>query len=580
MPEAEPPTQLITQTEDEGLAGRALLSRLRHELRTPLNAVIGYSELLLEEADASEFYDSLRKMLAAGRELLSYVTDLLDPALLAARRSELGAEPTGADVRHQLRTSLTTVSGYCELSLEEAAEAGRAEVIGDLERIRRSAEKFLTLIDSLVDLAQIEKTGMTGKEAGPHAAQAAPVPEMIRGMVNDPSPPGADGMESLRSATGSLLVVDDNEINRDLLVRRLAREGHQVSVATNGRQALEMIEGGNFDLVLLDILMPEMNGYQALERLKAQGRLRDLPVIMLSAFGDLESVAQCIGLGAEDYLSKPYDPVLLRARIGASLEKKRLRDRLRERLKAIEQELDLAARIQQSILPREFPTNERIEVFAEMTPARAIGGDFYDFFQIGESRFGFAIADVSGKGAPAALFMALSRAFLKATAVATAVEDMSAGECLERVNRLIYAENQAGMFVTVFYGILNTRTGEVEFANAGHNHPYLLRAGAPPELLNHRHSLVIGAMKKVAYPTHRLQLRPGDRLFLYTDGVTEAMNEAGDLFSEERLEQALARADGGSLKDIASVVSREVLRFADGAPQSDDLTMLIVEHRG
>ncbi len=569
-------TDTATPLQDDGRAGRALLAHLRHELRTPLNAVIGYSELLLEDEDAGEFNDGLRKMLAAGRELLALVNDLLNPASPEAKMSESAAEPHAASVRHQLRTSLTTVSGYCELLLEQAAEAGRAEVIGDLERIHRSAEKFLTLIDSVIDLARIEKSEEVEQEAEAFAMQAARVPEMIREMVSDLHPFADDGVGSLHSETGSLLIVDDNEITRDLLARRLTREGHQVAVANGGRQGLEMIERENFDLVLLDVIMPEMNGYQVLDRLKAQGRLRDLPVIMLSTFGEMESVAQCIRMGAEDYLSKPYDPVLLRARIGACLEKKRLRDRLREQLRAIERELDLAARIQQSILPREFPVSERIEVFAEMTPARAIGGDFYDFFQIDDSRFGFAIADVSGKGAPAALFMALSRAFLKATAV----EGMPAGECLERVNRLVYAENQAGMFVTVFYGILNTRTGEVEFANAGHNHPYLLRHGAPPELLNHHSSLVVGVMKKAVYPTHHIQLRPGDSLFLYTDGVTEAMNEAGDLFSEERLEQALARADGGSLEETTRGVSQEVRRFADGAAQSDDLTMLLVKYCG
>lgn len=564
--------EALIQPQDDGRAGRALLAHLRHELRTPLNAVIGYSELLLEEEDAGEFNDGLRKMLAAGRELLAFVNELLDPALIEAKMSEMAADSHIAGVRHQLRTSLTTVSGYCELLLEEAAEAGRAEVIGDLERIHRSAEKFLTLIDSVIDLAQIEKIEK-GTEA--IATQAARVPGMIREMVSDLHPVAEDDAEAMRSETGSLLIVDDNEITCDLLARRLTREGHQVTVAHDGRQGLEMIESGNFDLVLLDVIMPGMNGYHVLDRLKAQGRLRDLPVIMLSTFGEMESVAQCIRMGAEDYLSKPYDPVLLRARIGASLEKKRLRDRLRERLRAIEQELDLAARIQQSILPRQFPVSEHIEVFAEMTPARAIGGDFYDFFKIDESRFGFAIADVSGKGAPAALFMALTRAFLKATAV----EGSPAGECLGRVNRLVQAENHAGMFVTVFYGIVNTQTGEVEFANAGHNHPYLLRPGEPPELLNHHSSLVIGFMKHVVYPTHHIQLRPGDRLFLYTDGVTEAMNEAGDLFSEERLEQALARADNSSLEETTRGVNQAVRRFADGASQSDDLTMLLVKYR-
>jgi phosphoserine phosphatase RsbU/P len=574
--------ETLTQLQDDKRVGRALLAHLRHELRTPLNAVIGYSELLLEESGADEFDDGLRKMLIAGRELLAFVNELLDPAARDAQLDEqpsaLSAAPFVAEARHQLRTSLTTVSGYCELLLEEAAETGRTEFIADLERIRQAAEKFLTLIDSVVELTLIEQEVSPGIIGG--AGPAVPAPGMIQEMISNLRPRAADGAAGSPAVTGSLLIVDDNEINRDLLVRRLTREGHQVTVAGDGRQALELIERESFDLVLLDVLMPELNGYQVLDRLKAQGRLRDLPVIMLSAFGELESVVQCIGLGAEDYLSKPYDPVLLRARIGASLEKKRLRDRLREQLRAIEQELDVAARIQQSILPRQFPVSERLEVWAEMTPARQIGGDFYDFFPIGgqidEARFGFAIADVSGKGAPAALFMALTRAFLKATASA----GLSAGACLERVNRLVHAENHAGMFVTVFYGILDAHTGEVEFANAGHNHPYLLRPGQPPELLDHRNSLVIGVMKQAAYPAHRLQLRPGDRLFLYTDGVTEAMNEAGELFSEERLEQALAGTSGGALAETTRNVSQAVRRFVDGAPQSDDLTMLLVKYCG
>jgi len=564
MREIERPTQL----QNDGRAGRALLTHLRHELRTPLNAVIGYSELLLEEADAGEFDDGLRKMLTAGRELLAIVNDLLDPALLEVRISVRTTETLVVNMRHQLRTSLTTVSGYCELLLEEATETGRTAFTADLERIHRAAEKFLTLIDSVFDLARIEQ------EAGQFTQ--TPVPIMIQQAISDLLPSAAGGAGGQQAETGSLLIVDDNESNRDLLLRRLAREGHQVAVATNGREALEMIEAGSFDLVLLDVIMPELNGYQVLNQLKAQGRLRDLPVIMLSSLGEMESVVQCISLGAEDYLSKPYDPVLLRARIGACLEKKRLRDRLREQLRAIEREMDLAARVQQSILPRQFPVSERMEIFAEMTPARAIGGDFYDFFQIDETRYGFAIADVVGKGAPAALFMALSRAYLKATASAR----LSAGECLKRVNELVHAENHAGMFVTAFYGILNAHTGEVEFANGGHNHPYLLRPGSPPEMLNHPNALIIGIMKDVDYPTHRLQLRPGERLFLYTDGVTEAMNQAGEMFSEDRLEQVLARACGSSLEETTRGVSQEVRWFADGAPQSDDLTMLLVKYCG
>ncbi len=546
--------------------GRRLLAHLRHELRTPLNAVIGYSEMLLEDAEAEELGSALRRMLAAGRELLTVVNELLDPAALAQKMAGQTVAQFVSGAQRQLRTSLNTVSGYCELLLEEGAETGRDEFAADLERIQQAAARFLLLIDTVVDWAQVEQEAEQFARA--LAAAKADDPDANRAPATT-----ADSLDLLRTATGSLLVVDDNEVNRDLLSRRLLREGHQVSVAVNGRQALEMIEQGAFDLVLLDVMMPELNGHEVLEHLQRTGRLRDLPVIMLSAGGELESIVQCIGLGAEDYLSKPYDPILLRARISASLEKKRLRDRVREQLRAIEQELDVAARIQQSILPRKFPVSEHLELFAEMTPARAVGGDFYDFFPIDETRFGFAVADVSGKGAPAALFMALSRAFLKATAS----EGMPAGDCLTRVNRLLQTENRTGMFVTAFYGILHLQTGTVEFANAGHNHPYLLRAGEPPTLLDHPNALVLGVRKAVEYPTHQLQLQPGDRLFLYTDGVTEAMTEDGEEFSEERLAQALAHAEHRSLQETTRLVSDAVREFAGGAPQSDDLTMLLVQ---
>lgn len=571
MNQAESPT---TPPANEQ-TGRTMLAHLRHELRTPLNAVIGYSEMLLEDAEADEFGSVLRRMLTAGRELLTVVNELLDPKLLAQKMAGQTVAQFVTSAQRQLRTALTTVSGYSELLLEEGAETGRDEFAADLERIQQAAARFLTLIDNVVDWAQVEQE----VEQFARTTAAAQAVEQEPPGIAATTP---DSLEQLRTATGSLLVVDDNEVNRDLLSRRLQREGHQVATAVNGRQALEMIEQGAFDLVLLDVMMPELNGHEVLEHLQREGRLRDLPVIMLSAGGELESIVQCISLGAEDYLSKPYDPILLRARINASLEKKRLRDRVREQLRSIEQELNVAARIQQSILPRKFPVNEHLEIFAEMTPARAIGGDFYDFFQIDETRFGFAIADVSGKGAPAALFMALSRAFLKATASISSEGSagLSAGEVLTRVNRLIQAENHTGMFVTAFYGILNLQTGAVEFANAGHNHPYLLRAGATPQMLDHPNSLVLGVRKAVEYPTHQLHLLTGDRLFLYTDGVTEAMTEEGEEFSEERLAQALAHAAVSSLQETTHLVSEAVREFAGSAPQSDDLTMLLVQYNG
>ena len=207
---------------------------------------------------------------------------------------------------------------------------------------------------------------------------------------------------------GQLLVVDDNGVNRMVLGRYLQQLGHTVAYAENGRQAVEMLHAQPFEMVLLDIEMPEMNGYQVLEHVSADARLRDIPIIVTSALDEMDSVVRCIQMGAEDYLTKPVDQVLLQARVEASLEKKRLRDAQRDLLRRMEDELDFARKIQRSILPGELPRRNGCDFGALMIPARAVGGDFYAFIELDENRVGIAVGDVSDKGVPAALFMALT----------------------------------------------------------------------------------------------------------------------------------------------------------------------------
>jgi CheY-like chemotaxis protein len=207
---------------------------------------------------------------------------------------------------------------------------------------------------------------------------------------------------------GQLLVVDDNGVNRLVLGRYLEQQGHAIAYAENGRQALELLRARAFDMMLLDIEMPEMNGYQVLEHVLADDRLRDIPIIVTSALDEMNSVVKCIQMGAEDYLTKPVDQVLLKARIDASLEKKRLRDEQRNLLRKMEDELDFARKIQRSILPGEPPRKIGCDFGALMIPARAVGGDFYAFIDLDENRVGIAVGDVSDKGVPAALFMALT----------------------------------------------------------------------------------------------------------------------------------------------------------------------------
>jgi len=322
---------------------KVLLANVRHELRTPLNAVIGYSEMLLEDVEEQgleSLRSDLRRIHSAGSELLALVNDVLDPARVEAGEPDLDLGSLGADLRHDLRTPINSIIGYGEMLQEEAEAVGQADIILDLQKIHSAAQRFLFLIDDVVDFSRIEAA-----EMAPHL-QASNASAIIQGAVTAAGSLEEDAVEEVQTDYGLLLIVDDNEINRDVLARHLGRQGYSTAVAENGRQALEMIRTQEFDLLLLDIMMPEMNGYEVLRHLKTDPHLRDIPVIMISALDEMESIVRCIKLGAEDYLPKPFDPVLLRARIGASLEKKRLRDQEIEYLRNVDHVTAAAAAVE------------------------------------------------------------------------------------------------------------------------------------------------------------------------------------------------------------------------------------------
>jgi DNA-binding response OmpR family regulator len=326
-------------------AHRALLANLRHELRTPLNAIIGYSEMLLEDAEAggqSACVPDLQKIHAAGRQLLALVNRILDPAKVAAGELDMDLATLEADLRHELLTPITSAIGYTEMLLEDvrdcAAADRSADMAPDLEKILAAARCFLALIGDIVHFPRIQ----AGKIDGDATAAAAMIQEVVsavRPLADEASGPSA-------TVRGKLLVVDDNALNRDLLARHLQREGHTVSLAEDGRRALAMIGVESFDLVLLDLMMPELNGYEVLQHLKGDATCRDLPVILISALDELDSMVRCLEAGAEDYLPKPFNPTVLRARIGASLEKKRLRDAEVEYLRNVAVVTDAAGAVE------------------------------------------------------------------------------------------------------------------------------------------------------------------------------------------------------------------------------------------
>lgn len=386
------------------------------------------------------------------------------------------------------------------------------------------------------------------------------------------------------TATGqgvSILIVDDSPFNRLLLTKRLAELGYtNLATATNGIEGLDAIAARNFDVVLLDIEMPELDGIGVLERLHASGRAEP-PVIVISALTDMAAVVRCIELGAEDYLPKTFDPPLLRARLSAVLEKKRLRDLASQRLHLLEAELESARRAQLALVPRDFGAiaGHRLALHAAMVPARQVGGDLYDALRLDENNLLFAVADVAGKGAPAGLTMARTLGLIRAAASLLAARDGTPdpADILSLANDDLARENEDATFVTVALGVIDMRNGEGRMAVAAHETPLLYGCDAPPRPLPEApRQPPLGAMEGIPYRSQAFSLSPGEGLLLYSDGVTEAENAAEAFFGREELHRALEAAARREPHPRAVVegVFGAVSTFAAGAAQTDDITAL------
>ena len=282
--------------------------------------------------------------------------------------------------------------------------------------------------------------------------------------------------------------------------------------------------------------------------------------------------------GAYDFITKPIDFTDLETTIDKTVDEVdriRLAMNAQDQLSTFQYELSTAARIQQKILKRDFPAypeRKDFDIFASMVAAREVGGDLYDFFFIDEERLAFLVGDVSGKGIPAAIYMAVCRTMIRA--VASQVGDPA--ECLRRVNAMLIPESDLTTFVTVFYGVYNTRTGDIRYCNGGHNLPYVLRKDHTVEELQNTDGLLLGKIPQIEFDSARIKLEKGDKLVVFTDGVTEAMNPVGDMYEEPRLEQFLSHSESTSCEQLTNELFDDVLKFADGADQSDDITVLVL----
>lgn len=376
-----------------------------------------------------------------------------------------------------------------------------------------------------------------------------------------------------------LLIVDDNEMNRDMLSRRVSREGYTFETAENGRQALEMLAQADFDLVLLDIMMPVMDGYQVLEQVKSDPALRHIPIIMISAIDEIENTARCIEMGADDYLPKPFNPTLLRARLSASLERKRLRDQEQRYARSLQRELEIGRSIQAGFLPETLPNYPGWELAAIFEPARLVAGDFYDAFALpNPGQLALVIADVCDKGVGAALFMALFRSLIRSNAASYFDGDLTTGEALVKTitqtnNYIAGTHSKANMFATIFSAVLDVSTGQLTYINAGHEPPLLLGANGARTFIAPTGPLV-GALPEMVFESASLVLAPGDLLVCYTDGITEARNDSGEFFEDRAL---LELSQELTAQAALQQLHTQLLNFTTKAEQADDITLLALK---
>ncbi len=383
-----------------------------------------------------------------------------------------------------------------------------------------------------------------------------------------------------------MLVVDDEPDLESLIrqrFRKKIREGEYDFVfASNGLEALaRLLEHKDIGVILSDINMPEMDGLTLLAKLN-ELKNPALRTVIVSAYGDMDNIRTAMNRGAYDFVTKPVDFTDLETTIEKTInELELIRNAVKEhdKLLAIQYDLDTARSIQSAILPKifpPFPERNEFEIFASMEPAKEVGGDLYDFFLLDNDRLGFVIADVSGKGVPAAIFMAVSRTLIRATAL----KGISPEECLTYVNSLLCQESVSSMFVTVFYGILNFKTGELNYANGGHNPPYILSKDGELLTVELTDGIALGVIEGVKYKNKVIQLNPGDTIFTFTDGVTEAMDVNYELYSEEHLEAFLKENHLLSATELVKETFVGVHNHAKGAEQSDDITVLSINYHG
>jgi len=373
-----------------------------------------------------------------------------------------------------------------------------------------------------------------------------------------------------------ILIVDDAPANLRLLSQMLSQQGYGVRAAASGARALASIAAEPPDLILLDVRMPGMDGYEVCDRVKADAKTHDIPIIFISALDATEDKVRAFAGGGVDYITKPFQVDEVLARVRTHLALRQLQRELQEANQRMEHELRLAGRLQATFLPDTPPTIPGWQIALMLQPAGAASGDFYDIARLSRGRWGILMADVVDKGVSAAIYMVLCWSLIRTYAVDYPEHPE---RVLQEANRRLLA-TRANEFVTVFYGVLDPATGALVYANAGHCPPLVLSAGHGPVRQLARTGIPLGIDHNHEWNRAAVELAPGDALVLYTDGITEAQDRTHELLGEERLARCIEEHRGDSAQEVMSGILTCRREFVGSAPQSDDIALMVVRRDG
>ena len=531
------------------------LQYFRHELRTYLNHILGYAEILAEDLK-----DTPVPALGADVENIAREAKNIHRVFTDAFYSD-GVPLEGFDTaafRRNLFGPLYILLGLSQRLRKQCEDEHADYLLDDVLRLTDSGRKILGLVEQEL------------KEEAPASSEEF---RFAMGRIAQAAP------RSLREQNlGRILVVDDNEVTRDILMRHLERQGHQVAVCESGAEALNVLSDQTFDLVLLDILMPGLNGYQVLEKMKADPLLRDIPVVMISALDETDSVARCIALGAEDYLPKTFDPILLKARISACLSKKHYRDQEQKYIKALlesqrqlERELAEAADYVKDLLPKP-PAEGPFRADWIFQPSTKLGGDCFDYHWAAPDRLVLFLLDVSGHGIGAAL-LSVSVMNVLRSQVLPQTDFTNPAAVLGALNQNFQMETQNNMYFTIWYGVWTPSTGQLQFACAGAPPAVLLSPGAEPVELG-TPDMIIGVDPEYKYETRSVDTLPGSRLYLFSDGVYEVRKAAGAMMTFREFTDLLAYRSRLSDGSTVQGVLQQIQGLAGADHFDDDFSLL------